>query len=98
MTSGAAAVKVKVKSERKSKRGLGEFGAHRKAVELFDLVVVDIAPLASRFELGKLVAQQLASADSVAANIEEGFGRGSKKDYAHFLRDADSPLRRGGAE
>ena len=67
------------------KRGLGEFGAHRKAIELFDLVVADVAPLASRFELGKLVAQQLASADSVAANIEEGFGRGSKKDYAHFL-------------
>ena len=78
-------MKVKVKSERKSNRGLGEFGAHRKAVELFDLVVADITPLASRFELGKLVSQQLASADSVAANIEEGFGRGSKKDYAHFL-------------
>ena len=72
-------------SESGSKRRLGEFGAHCKAVELFDLVVADIAPLASRPELGKLVAQQLASADSVAANIEEGFGRGSKKDYAHFL-------------
>jgi four helix bundle protein len=78
-------VKVKRGSDIGPKRGLGEFGAHRKAIELFDLVVADIAPLASRFELGKLVAQQLASADSVAANIEEGFGRGSKKDYAHFL-------------
>ena len=76
---------MKVKSERKSNRELGEFGAHRKAVELLDSVVADIAPLASRLGLGKPVAQQLASADSVAANIEEGFGRGSKKDYAHFL-------------
>ncbi len=76
---------MKRESDSRSKRGLGEFGAHCKAVELFDLVVADIAPLASRFELGKLVAQQLASADSVAANIEEGFGRGSRKDYAHFL-------------
>jgi hypothetical protein len=63
-------------SDRGSKSGLGEFGAHRKAVELFDLVVANGAPLASHFELGKLVAEQLASADSVAANIEEGFGRG----------------------
>jgi four helix bundle protein len=32
-----------------------------------------------------LVAQQLASADSVAANIEEGYGRGSKREYTQFL-------------
>jgi four helix bundle protein len=32
----------------------------------------------------RLVSQQIASADSIAANIEEGYGRRSRKDYAHF--------------
>ncbi len=86
-------MKVKRGSDIGPKRGLREFGAHRKAIELFDLMVADIAPLASRYELGKLVAQQRASADSVAANIEEGFGRRSKKDYAHF-----SVMARGSAQ
>jgi four helix bundle protein len=27
----------------------------------------------------------MASADSIAANIEEGYGHGSKRDYSHFL-------------
>jgi len=52
---------------------------------LFDLVVLDLGHLASRFELSKLVSQQIASADSIAANIEEGYGRGSRKEYAQFL-------------
>ena len=70
---------------REKERGLENFLAYQKAVELFDLVVKDIRPLSGKFELTKLAAQQLASSDSVAANIEEGYGRGSKRDYAHFL-------------
>jgi four helix bundle protein len=65
--------------------GLNNFTAYKKALELFDLVVHDLGPLASRFELSKLVSQQIASADSIAANIEEGYGRGSRKEYAQFL-------------
>lgn len=65
--------------------GLHGFTAYAKAVELFDLVVFDLQPLHGKYELTRLVAQQLASADSIAANIEEGYGRGSKKDYSHFL-------------
>lgn len=65
--------------------GLENFLAYKKAVELFDFVIGDLGPLASRFELTKLVSQQIASADSVAANIEEGYGRGSRKEYAQFL-------------
>ncbi len=64
---------------------LGRFGAHRKALELFDLVVADVRPLTKHGALSRLVAQQLASADSIASNIEEGYGRGSPKDYSHFL-------------
>jgi four helix bundle protein len=58
--------------------GLKNFTAYKKALELFDLVVHDLGHLASRFELSKLVSQQIASADSIAANIEEGYGRGSE--------------------
>jgi len=62
-----------------------KFGAYAKALELFDFVVVDMALMAGRRECDRLVAQQIASADSVASNIEEGYGRGSKREYAQFL-------------
>ena len=65
--------------------GLENFLAYKKAVNLFDLVVADLGPLASRFELTKLFSQQIASADSIAENIEGGYGRESKKEHAHFL-------------
>jgi four helix bundle protein len=64
---------------------LMSYGAYTKALELFDQVVVDMSPLTKRFECARLVAQQLASADSIASNIEEGYGRGSKKEYCQFL-------------
>ena len=64
---------------------LRRFGAHQKSLALFDLVVTDLSPLARNSTLHRLIAQQLASADSIAANIEEGYGRGSRKDYSHFL-------------
>ncbi|HVU15935.1 MAG TPA: four helix bundle protein [Candidatus Didemnitutus sp.] len=64
---------------------LHRFGAYTKALDLFDRVVEDLAPLEGRWALARLVAQQLASADSIVANIEEGYGRGSSRDYAHFL-------------
>jgi four helix bundle protein len=61
------------------------FGAYQKALELFDFVVADLTPLAKNPALSRLVGQQFASADSVPSNIEEGYGRGSPRDYAHFL-------------
>lgn len=64
---------------------LKRFGAHQKAVALFECVVADLTPLAREPFLQRLIAQQYASADSIASNIEEGYGRGSKRDYAHFL-------------
>ena len=35
--------------------------------------------------MDRLVAQQLASADSVASNIEEGCGRESRKEFIRYL-------------
>jgi four helix bundle protein len=65
--------------------GLKRFGAHQKALVLFDGVVADLASLAMEPALQRLIAQQYASADSIASNIEERYGRGSPRDYRHFL-------------
>jgi len=64
---------------------LHQFGAYRKACELFDLVVTDLMVLARQPLCARLAAQQIASADSIAANIEEGYGRESRREYVHFL-------------
>ena len=47
------------------KSGLESFGAYRKSMELFDLVVQDMEPLKSDYSLTRLFSQQLASADSI---------------------------------
>jgi four helix bundle protein len=64
---------------------LHQFGAYQKACALFDLVVTDMTPLAQNPLCSRLVAQQIASADSISSNIEEGYGRRSRVDYARFL-------------
>ena len=40
---------------------------------------------AKDFSLGRLISQQIASADSICANIEEGYGRLSRQEYIRFL-------------
>lgn len=64
---------------------LNQFGAYQKACELFDFAVCDLSPLARNPLCGRIVSQQMASADSIAANIEEGYGRKTKREYAQFL-------------
>ena len=64
---------------------LMSFGAYTTALELFDFVVADMALLTGHRECDRLVSQQIASADSIPSNIEEGYGRGSKKEYCQFL-------------
>ena len=64
--------------------GLEKFRAYRKSLELFDLVAKDLETLNGNYSLGRLVSQQLASADSICANIEEGYGRLSRKEYIRF--------------
>jgi four helix bundle protein len=68
-----------------SQYALENFGGYRKAMELFDLVVADMGELRGDPRCYRLVAQQVASADSVCANVEEGYGRLSRAEYVRFL-------------
>jgi four helix bundle protein len=68
-----------------SQRGLEQFGAYQKARGLFDLVVADMGSLKANPLCFRLIAQQIASADSICANIEEGYGRLSRVEYVRFL-------------
>jgi four helix bundle protein len=68
-----------------SQAGLESFGAYQKARELFDHVVRDMAELRKDPRCYRLIAQQVGSADSICANIEEGYGRLSRTEYIRFL-------------
>lgn len=71
---------------------LNDFGAYRKALELFDFVVQDTAQYIRAARCQRLVSQQIASADSVCSNIEEGYGRDSTAEYRRFLSFARGSL------
>ena len=72
---------------------LANFGGYRKALELFDLVVEDTSRYMTSARCERLVSQQIASADSVCSNIEEGYGRESTKEYRRFLIIARGSVR-----
>ena len=62
-----------------------DFGPYQDALELFDLVVEDMAVLQQDPRCYRLISQQIGSADSISANIDEGFGRISRTEYIRFL-------------
>jgi len=72
---------------------LEQFGAYQKALELFDLVVADVGQFLGDRKLERLASQQIASADSVCSNIEEGYGRESTVEYRRFLIISRGSLR-----
>lgn len=68
-----------------SQSGLEQFGAYQKARKLFDLVMEDVKEMKGDARCYKLIPQQVGSADSICANIEEGYGRLSRTEYIRFL-------------
>ena len=68
-----------------SQSGLEKFGAYQKARQLFDVVVTDRQALKAESLCYRLSSQQVVSADSICANIEEGYGRLSRAEYVRFL-------------
>jgi four helix bundle protein len=64
---------------------LDNFGGYKKALRLFDAIAEDCVVFREFPELRRLISQQLAAADSVCANMEEGYGRGSRKEFIQFL-------------
>jgi four helix bundle protein len=64
---------------------LEHFGAYQKSLQLYEFVVDDVFKWIRDPRCSRLASQQLASADSICSNIEEGFGRESTKEYRHFL-------------
>jgi len=67
-----------------SQYALENFGAYQKAKRLFDHVINDTATMKDP-RCYRLISQQVGSADSICANIEEGYGRLSRNEYVRFL-------------
>ncbi len=76
---------------------MGEIESHRDLVvwqKAMDLTVL-IYQLSAKFpsnEAYRLVAQITRSAASVPANVAEGRGRATKRDFAHFVAIAKGSL------
>jgi four helix bundle protein len=65
------------------------FVAYPKSLWLFDLVWRDCERLKRSLQGEALIKQIIRSADSISANIDEGFGRGmERQEYIYFLRIA----------
>jgi four helix bundle protein len=66
-----------------------KFMPYQKALFLFDLTWEDCENLKIKAQGRALISQLIRSADSISANIDEGFGRGMEGDqYTYYLRTA----------
>jgi len=72
---------------------LWEFATYQQALFLADLAWLDAEKLLKDQRSRGIAWQLVDSAGSVAANIEEGYGRGFGKDYSRFLRIASGSAR-----
>src|ERR1017187_1206365 len=72
---------------------LESFGIYRLACELFHEFWTDSEIVGKDYRGRELVKQQVRSLDSIAANIEEGFGRGFGKELPQHLKIARGEAR-----
>ena len=68
-----------------SQIALESFGAYQKARQLFDLVAADMEILKANPLCYRLVSQQIGSADSICANIEEGYDSAESNTFASLI-------------
>jgi four helix bundle protein len=68
-----------------SRNRVEDFGPYQDSLVLFDHVVEDMSQLRKDTRCYRLIGQQVGSADSICANIEEGFGRLSRAEFIRFL-------------
>jgi four helix bundle protein len=64
---------------------LWNFGVYPRSSFLYELVWCDCESLMKDRRGRAIVEQLVRCAGSICANIEEGYGRGFGRDYAHFL-------------
>jgi four helix bundle protein len=71
-----------------------KFVAYPKSLLLFDLTWEDGEQLKRKSQGKALINQLIRGADSVSANIDEGFGRGiERQEYVYYLRVALGSVR-----
>jgi four helix bundle protein len=68
-----------------SRDRLWELELYRLALFLCDLAWEDAATISKDFRGKEIDRQLIRAVGSIAANIEEGYGRGFGRDYARFL-------------
>ena len=72
---------------------LESFGIYQLTVQLFQDFWQDSEILGKDYRGRELVKQQIRSLDSIAANIEEGYGRGFSKELPQHLNIARGEAR-----
>ena len=68
-----------------SRNRIEDFGPYQDGLRLFDHVVGDMKILQRDSRCYRLIGQQVGSADSICANMDEGFGRLSRTEFIRFL-------------
>jgi four helix bundle protein len=65
---------------------LKKYPVYVKALEFYDFVADDTDILLKDIRGREVARQLIRSAGSIGANFEEGFGRGSRKEFLRYLR------------
>ena len=64
---------------------LNKYPFYVKACELYEGALADSETLGRDYRGREIVKQLVRSSGSVAANVEEGYGRGTRKEFIYFL-------------